>query len=522
MSARDDDEDLTWLAGELSAIRRELLPPGESRALYLALDQGGTSSRAVLFDSLGREVATAHVPINTRRTGDDRVEHDAAELLQSLRTAARDVAESPLATGRPIVAAGLATQRSTICCWDRNDGTPLSPAISWQDRRNATWLDEHLGARSGWVRELTGLPLSPHYGASKMRWCLDELPAVRLALRDERLCIGPLASFLVQGLCAADEACADPANASRTLLFDPAVLDWSPPLLEAFGIPAAVLPRCVGTLHDFGTIPVDANRRAPLLACSGDQSAAVFAFGPPSTTTAYVNAGTGAFVQRVLRDGAGPAPRGLLKSVLFARTDDAAGALYCHEGTINGAYAALEWLGKRVGVDVRRTLKTLSASLAGGDVPLLFMNGIGGLGAPYWLPDFQSEFLAAAGGPAMNVDDATELQQIGAVVESIAFLIAVNVLAMHRATPLQRLTITGGLAACDYLCEVLAEVTQMTVERPTLLEATSRGIAYLAAGQPPDWQPVPIEKSFAPTGKHPVLDRFDEWRTAMAVRTGAA
>ncbi len=100
------------------------------------------------------------------------------------------------------------------------------------------------------------------------------------------------------------------------------------------------------------------------------------------------------------------------------------------------------------------------------------MNGIGGLGAPYWLPDFQSEFLAPAGGSATHVDNATELQQIGAVVESIAFLIAVNVLAMHRATPLQRLTITGGLAACDYLCEVLAEVTQMTVERPTLLEAT--------------------------------------------------
>ena len=108
MSASDDDDDLAWLAGELSAIRRELLPPGESRALYLALDQGGTSSRAVLFDSLGREVAAAHVPINTRRMGDDRVEHDAAELLQSLRTAVRDVAESPLAAGRPIVAAGLA------------------------------------------------------------------------------------------------------------------------------------------------------------------------------------------------------------------------------------------------------------------------------------------------------------------------------------------------------------------------------------------------------------------------------
>jgi len=341
--------------------------------LYLALDQGGTSSRAVLFDAVGREVATAHVPIETRRLGDDRVEHDAAELLQSLRTAAHDVCESPLALGRPIVAAGLATQRSTICCWDRRDGTPLSPAISWQDRRNATWLREHLGARSGWVRELTGLPLSPHYGASKLRWCLDELPEVRLALRDERLCAGPLASFLAQGLCQADEARVDPANASRTQLFDPAVLDWSPPLLEAFGIPAAALPRCVGTDHHFGTLALDSTRRAPLQACSGDQSAAVFAFGPPATTTAFVNVGTGAFVQRLLRDDGCPTPRGLLKSVVYARTDDVTGVLHCHEGTVNGAYAALEWLGKRVAVDVKRTLRTLSASLADGDVPLLFM-----------------------------------------------------------------------------------------------------------------------------------------------------
>jgi len=132
----------------------------------------------------------------------------------------------------------------------------------------------------------------------------------------------------------------------------------------------------------------------------------------------------------------------LLKSVLFARTDDAAGALYC---TKHGqrAYAALEWLGKRVGVDVRRTLTTLSASLAGGDVPLLFMNGIGGLARLTGCP-IPERIPGAASGPATNVDNTTELQQIGAVVESIAFLIAVNVLAMHRATPLQRLTITGG------------------------------------------------------------------------------
>ena len=519
MSVPGTDGDLAWLAGELSAIRRELVPPGESRVLYLALDQGGTSSRAVLFDALGREIAAAHVPITTQRSGDARVEHDAAELLQSLRTAVLEVCSSPLAAGRDIVAAGLATQRSTICCWDRTDGQPLGPALSWQDRRNAAWLKENLGARAAWVRELTGLPLSPHYGASKLRWCLDELPAVRLALRDERLQAGPLASFLAQRLCGASEACVDPANASRTLLFDPAVLDWSPPLLEAFAIPAAVLPRCVGTVHEFGTLALDSGRTVPLRAVSGDQSAAIFAFGPPDPTTGYVNVGTGAFLQRLVPDSSTPTPPGLLQSVLFARTNEATGALYCHEGTVNGGFAALDWLGQRLGLDVRRALAALATSLADGDLPLLFLNGVGGLGSPYWLPDFPVAFVAVEPDmPAAAMNRATDLQQVGAVVESIAFLIAVNVRAMQRAAPLRRLLLTGGLASCDYLCTVLAAVTGLTVDRPELLEATARGIAYLAAGQPQDWQAIPIARSFAPDTEHGSVRRFERWLAAMSAR----
>lgn len=518
MSPGGLDDDLAWLAGELSAIRRELAPPGESRALYLALDQGDTASRAVLFDALGREVALAHVPIGTRRSGDACVEHDPDELVQSLRTAIADACASPLVGDRPVVAAGLATQRSTICCWDGTNGDALSPALSWQDRRNAAWLHEALGARAAWVRELTGLPLSPHYGASKLRWCLDELPAVRLALRDERLVAGPLASFLVQQLCQSDTAVADPANASRTLLFDPAVLDWSPPLLDAFGIPRGILPRCVGTTHEFGVLEVGNGRTAPLRAVSGDQSAAVFAFGSPEITTAYVNAGTGAFVQRLVLDGSAPTPAGLLKSVLHARTDEATGALYCHEGTVNGGYAALEWLAGRVGIDVKRALGTLTSALALDDLPVLFMNGVGGLAAPWWIPGFPVEFAGVEHGEAPAAASATELQQVAAVVESIAFLIAVNLRLMQRAAPLQRVVITGGLAGCDYLCEVLAAVTGLRVDRPALLEATARGIAWLAAGQPQDWQPVPITQSFTPCNAHGSLRRFERWLQAMAAR----
>jgi glycerol kinase len=512
-----EHDDLAWLAGELSAIRRELTPAGESRALTLALDQGGNSSRAVLYDAGGREVAMSHVPIATQRVG-TRVEHDPEQLVQSLLTAARDACESPPAAGRPIVAAGLATQRSTVCCWDTTDGTALSPAISWQDRRNAAWLEEHLRDRADWVRELTGLPLSPHYGASKLRWCLDELPAVRLALRDGRLALGPLASFLLHRLCEERPLAADPANASRTLLFDPAILDWSPPLLEAFGIPPSVLPPCVGTLHDFGTFVVDEHgrRRVPLRACSGDQSAALFAFGAPSTTTAFVNVGTGAFVQRAIRDTAGLPPRGLLKSVVRGRADDVQGALYCHEGTVNGAYAAVEWLRGRVALDVLRALATLHTSVPPESMELMFMNGIGGLGAPFWLPTFPVEFVDACGRTVTGPPD--ERQQVAAVIDSIAFLVATNVAVMQRASPLQKLVITGGLAACDYLCEVLAEATGLAVERPALHEATARGIAFLAAGEPADWQPVPLERAFEPTRGTGVVERYGRWHEAMAAR----
>jgi glycerol kinase len=280
-----------------------------------------------------------------------------------------------------------------------------------------------------------------------------------------------------------------------------------------------VLPRCVGTIHEFGTLALGGGQTAPLRAVSGDQSAAVFAFGPPEPTTGYVNVGTGAFLQRVLPDGSVPTPHGLLKSVLFAHTNDTTGALYCHEGTVNGGFAALDWLGRRLGLDVRSALAALASTLADGNLPVLFLNGVGGLGAPYWLPDFPVEFVAAEpDASSVALDSATDLQQVGAVVESIAFLIAVNVRAMQRTAPLRRLLLTGGLASCDYLCTVLAAVTRLKVDRPELLEATARGIAYLAAGQPQDWQAVPIASSFAPDIAHGSVQRFGHWLAAMGTR----
>ena len=475
-----------------------------ARGFVLALDQGGHASRAMAFDTRGRELAAAHVPVATSRDGADVVEQDPVELVRSLQVAAQDACDVEATRALPALAAGLATQRSTIVCWERSSGRPLTSAISWQDRRNAAWL-ERLNPAAAAIREKTGLVLSPHYGASKLRWCLDNVPAVQRAARSIDLAAGPLASFLLSRLLEEKPVMADPANASRTLLFDPETLDWSQPLLDVFGVDRRCLPRCVPTRHGYGHLPVG-RRRIALAACTGDQSAAAFAFGPPRESLALVNVGTGAFVQRVAPAGV-RLPNGILLSVLRS---DAGGAMRSHEGTVNGAGSAIDWLVGRVAIDISRALPALTEPPAA--APPLFMNGVGGLGAPFWKPDFPVEFIGSG-------DD---LQLLAAVVESIVFLLSINLEAMRSVAALERVVISGGLARCDYLCQALADVNGLVVERYALQEATARGIAFLAAGEPADWLVPDVERSFAPTTNRALAARHARWRSEMAQRGAVA
>jgi glycerol kinase len=473
---------------------------GADPGFVLALDQGGHASRAVAFDGFGRELASAHVPVATTRDGTDVVEQDPLELVRSLQVAAQDACEADSIRSLPAISAGLATQRSTIVCWERSSGRALTSAISWQDRRNAAWLGR-LHPVAAAIRAKTGLVLSPHYGASKLRWCLDNVPAVQRAARANDLVAGPLASFLLSRLLEEAPLLADPANASRTLLFDPETLDWSQQLLDVFGVARDYLPRCVPTRHGYGHLPVG-QRRIALAACTGDQSAAAFAFGPPRESVALVNVGTGAFVQRVAPTGV-RLPDGLLQSVLRS---DGSGAIRSHEGTVNGAGSAIEWLSGRVALDIERALPGLAAP-TGAAMPL-FMNGVGGLGAPFWKPDFPVEFIGSG-------DD---LQLLASVVESIAFLLSENLAAMRSVAALERIVISGGLARCSYLCQSLADLNGLVVERYALQEATARGIAFLAAGEPADWLAPDIERSFAPAANRSLAARHARWRSEMAQR----
>ena len=494
------EAELNRVGSELAGPRREQRPAGDAGDLILALDQGGHASRAILFDATGRDVAEAQVPVATCRIGPDRVEHDADELVTSLRIAAQDVCDSVAARGREIVAAGLACQRSTVVCWDRSDGRALSAALSWQDRRDAGFL-ERLRPRAEWVRERTGLVLSPHYGANKLRWCLERLPAVRTAATANRLAAGPLSSFLLCRLLEERPVCVDPSNAARTLLFDPATQDWVPELLDIFGVPASALPQPVPTLHTYGTLRIGA-RDIPFRACTGDQAAAVFAHGELDPDQAWLNAGTGAFLQRAITAAARPVD-GLLKSVLFS---DGSRVVCSLEGTVNGAASALDWLQSRVVLDVGRAVQALRGP-APAHAPL-FINGVGGLGSPWWKPDFPIEFCG----------DGEELERVIAVVESMAFMISFNLELMRDSGPLAALVITGGLARSDYLCQAVADLTTVPVDRPELREATARGTAFLAAGRPAHWQAPALERRFAPVAGGALAARSRDWRAEMSRR----
>ena len=471
--------------------------------LYLAIDQGTHASRAVVLDRRGRVLASGVQDIGLARPQPDWAEQDGDEMVASIFTAVAQALADLGERRRDVVAAGLASQRASCICWDRRSGRPLSPLFSWQDRRAHLWLRQ-FEAHAQEVHRKTGLFLSAHYGASKLRWALDHLPAVREARAAGTLCWGPQASFLAFRLLDERPLLADPQCAARTQLWNLGTRDWDADLLALFGLPQGFLPRSVPTCHRFGTLRVG-DSAIPLAAVNGDQSAAVFAFGWPEEDSAYINIGTSAFVQRALTRDPGYVPRQLTGIIL----DDGETTVYTVEGNVNGAGSALEWLRGELGVE--DVVSLLPQWLETPGEPPLFLNGIAGLGGPFWKPDFTSRFVGA-GEP---------WQRAVAVVESIAFLLQANIEEMAKhVPPAARIRISGGVSQIDGLCRRLATLAGLPVHRREDAEATARGIGYLAAGRPASWNNAAAEQVFTPGADAGIRARYRRWRALMAEATG--
>ena len=477
---------------------------GTTGRLVLAIDQGTHSSRALVFDARGGIVARGEREIALVRPQPDWAEQDAEEIVASVRAAvAQAVAElGPRAVD--VEAAGLSSQRASCVCWDRVTGAPLSPVFSWQDRRMHARIDA-LQAHGDDVHRRTGLFLSPHYGASKLRWALDHLPQVARALEAGRLAWGPMASFLAFRLLGERPLAADPQCAARTQLWNLHTRDWDPELLRLFNLPAGCLPSSARTCRYWGTLACG-GIEVPLRAVNGDQSAAVFAFGWPEAESAYVNIGTSAFVQRALLRPPGHVPRQLTGIIL----DDGSTTVYMVEGNVNGAGAGLEWLSAQLGID--DLTAQLPAWLERPAPPLLFLNGIAGLGGPFWQARFDSRFVG---------DDAEPWQQAVALVESIAFLLQANVEHMAPyVPPLARIRVSGGVSRLDGLCRRLASLNGVPAHRRDDPEASARGIAYLAGGRPAQWNTGSAQDIFEPQPDAGLRERYRRWRALMAEATG--
>jgi len=477
-----------------------------SDALYLAIDQGGSSTRAIVFDGQAKIVAKAQQTVPVLYPHPQWVEQCPDTLVDSIVQVINSVATQLGPRCMQLHTAGLATQRSNIVCWDKVTGKALSPAISWQDRRAHQWIKQ-FDTKNDLVHNTTGLLISAHYGVSKLYWCLNHIDGVAQAHKEGRLAWGPLASYITYQLVGGQHY-ADPVNASRTLLWNINTGDWDQPLLDLFGIPHGPLPQCVATQFKYGNIKIanTSNPSLPLSMVTGDQSAALFAYGSPDKHTAYINMGTGAFIQ--CSTGANPvdAPN-LLSSIVYK---DDKRSEYVLECTVNGASNALMLMEKELGIPYDEAEQRFATWLGRYQDPPLYLNGVAGLGAPFWVPDFESQFVQERDG------GHEPGEKMVAVAESILFLLQLNLQLLNKQyVNLKRIVVTGGLSQSDGLCQKLANLTQLYVYRPGECEATAQGLAYLLAGFPGDWPGPVAGHDFRPVVDEPMDRRYKQWELEM-------
>lgn len=466
--------------------------------LYLLIDQGGHSSRVLIMDADGNERFRTRRAVVTRDPQPGRAEQDGERILADLRNSIREAVSAPEIDASRIVAAALAVQRGNVLCWDRDSGKALTPVLSWRDRRQPKRrLPNHLDQR---VRSETGLRHSPWGGAAKLRWCLETVPEVVEAQNRGRLAFGPLGAFVVRGLVDDHPHLVDETLAQRTLLFSRHARDWSPALLDAFGLPTGPLPAPVPSEHDFGRL-ADAGHPVPLRLSIGDQNVVPGIETESDPDCAYINLGTGAFILRPLPTGQPihrPAPFQL--SIINAAGRD---LQYGLEGSIHGAGSALDWLGEHA--EIAGSDPDLDEALASDVGPALFLNTVDGLGSPWWSHGMKPGFVPATGISAR--------QRLAAVVESIVFMLRINLeqLALKRG-PVKRVIVAGGLSCSESLCQRLADGLGRRVERLRGGEATSVGMWRRVSASN---APGPGYSIFEPVPAKDLENRYRDWRRHM-------
>lgn len=442
----------------------------------LSIDQGTTSSRAMLFDEEGRARFTAQQEFTQHFPQDGWVEHDPEEIWSTTLQVVGEALDKARADQREVVAIGITNQRETTVVWDRQSGIPVYNAIVWQDRRTAEYCASLRERKfESTVQDKTGLLLDPYFSGTKINWILENVEGVRERAEKGELIFGTIDSFLIWRLTGGSVHATDATNASRTLIFNIHQQCWDSELLEMLSIPASMLPDVRDCAADFGRIiPELFGVEIPIAGVAGDQQAALIGQACFDSGMIKSTYGTGCFVILNTGDKALKSNNRLLTTVGYRL---AGKTTYAIEGSIFVAGAAVQWLRDGLGIIKSAGDTQAMAESLDSNTGVYLVPAFTGLGAPHWDPD-------ARGAIFGITRDTGPAELVRATLESVCYQ-SFDLLEAKRRDGMQptRLRVDGGMVQNDWLCGFLSDVLDIVVERPRETETTALGAAYLAGLQ---------------------------------------
>ena len=445
-------------------------------SMILSLDQGTTSSRAILFDREGTIRGVAQQEFQQFYPEAGWVEHDPEEIWTSQRDVARQVIAEAGISSKEIAAIGITNQRETTIVWDRKTGVSIHPAIVWQDRRTASICDQlKAEGKAVVIQNKTGLVVDAYFSGTKIQWILDHVPGARAKAEKGELACGTVDSWLVWKMTGGKVHVTDPSNASRTMLFNITTREWDDELLSALNVPRSMMPKVVPSSYVFGeTTPDFLSSSLPISGIAGDQQAALFGQNCVRHGMAKNTYGTGCFMLMNVGDQVRQSKNRLLATVAWQTGMDEPYA-YALEGSVFIAGAAIQWLRDGLGIVQSSSEIEALASSVPDNGGVYFVPALSGLGAPHWD--------AYARGTIQGITRGTTKAHLArAALEGIAFQVADVLDAMRQDSGLaiEELRCDGGASVNNLLMQFQADILQAAVVRPKVVETTALGAAYLA------------------------------------------
>jgi len=482
----------------------------------LALDQGTTSSRAILFDHSGRIVSVAQKEFTQIFPRPGWVEHDPLEIWT---TQASVASEARLKAGIPvseIAAIGITNQRETTIVWDRETGEPIYNAIVWQDRRTAPFCEQLKQAgHADKIRSKTGLVIDAYFSGSKLRWILDQVPGAVKKASEGRLAFGTVDSWLVWKFTGGKVHATDITNASRTMLYNIRDQQWDPELLKIFDVPASVLPEVKESSAHYGVTESSIfSEEIPITGIAGDQHAALFGQMCLDKGMVKNTYGTGCFMLMNIGDQFVESKNNLLTTVAWKLNGQ---IQYAFEGSIFIAGAVVQWLRDGLGIIRNSADVELLANQVKDTDGVYFVPAFAGLGAPYWDPD--------ARGTMVGLTRGTKAAHIArAAVESIAFqtMDVLKAMEADAGLTIRELRVDGGATANNLLMQFQADLLNCRVIRPKITETTAMGAAFLAGLCTGFWKDSAeiaqwwkSDREFNPDAAPGLQSQIESWKRAV-------